>query len=95
MDEHQSVGAPYEVKGFPTLKFFGDDKSKPIDYNGGRDAESIRKFSLDQVVSTVNGRTKSAKQEKKSGNSSSAGSANTNSSRSDKDVITLTDSTFD
>jgi protein disulfide-isomerase A6 len=82
------------VKGFPTIKFFGDDKSKPIDYGGGRDADSIRKFSLDQIVSTVNGRTKNAKKEKSAG-SSSAGSENTNSSRSDKDVITLTDKTFD
>ena len=32
MDAHPSLGQPYDVKGFPTLKFFGADKSKPIDY---------------------------------------------------------------
>ncbi len=51
MDAHQSVGQPYDVKGFPTIKFFGNDKSKPMDYNSGRDADSIRKFALDQTVS--------------------------------------------
>ena len=33
MTKHQSVGQPYKVEGFPTLKFFGLDKKKPIDYN--------------------------------------------------------------
>lgn len=47
MTEHQSVGQPYDVKGFPTIKFFGNDKSKPQDFNGGRDADSIRKWALD------------------------------------------------
>lgn len=47
MTEHQSVGQPYDVKGFPTIKFFGNDKSSPQDFNGGRDADSIRKWALD------------------------------------------------
>ena len=47
MDAHQSLGQPYDVKGFPTLKFFGTDKKKPMDYNSGRDADSIRKYALD------------------------------------------------
>lgn len=54
MTEHQSVGAPYNVSGFPTIKFFGNDKQKPMDYNSGRDADSIRKFALDQTVAQVN-----------------------------------------
>lgn len=33
MTTDQSVGSPYGIKGFPTLKFFGLDKKKPIDYN--------------------------------------------------------------
>lgn len=35
MTQHQSVGAPYNVQGFPTIKIFGLDKKKPADYNGG------------------------------------------------------------
>jgi len=34
MDKHQSLGAPYEVRGFPTIKIFGAEKSRPTDYNG-------------------------------------------------------------
>ena len=31
-----------DIQGFPTLKFYGKDKSQaPIDYNGGRDADGI------------------------------------------------------
>jgi hypothetical protein len=31
-----------EIEAFPTLKFYGKDKSQPpIDYNGARDTEGI------------------------------------------------------
>ena len=33
-DEHQSLGGQYGVRGFPTIKIFGADKKKPIDYQG-------------------------------------------------------------
>jgi len=38
--------ADVEVQGFPTLKYFaaGDDGKTIIDYNGGRDLESLIKF---------------------------------------------------
>ncbi len=29
MTKHQSVGSPYNVKGFPTIKFFGLNKKSP------------------------------------------------------------------
>ena len=32
MDAHASVGQPYGIQGFPTIKFFGNDKSKPMAY---------------------------------------------------------------
>ena len=34
MDQHQSVGGPYGIRGFPTIKIFGYDKNSPKDYNG-------------------------------------------------------------
>ena len=34
MDEHKSVGQPYNVRGFPTIKVFGLNKNTPEDYNG-------------------------------------------------------------
>jgi protein disulfide-isomerase A6 len=33
-DEHQSLGGQYGIQGFPTIKVFGLDKSKPTDYQG-------------------------------------------------------------
>ena len=32
MTTDQSVGEPYGIQGFPTIKFFGFDKQKPADY---------------------------------------------------------------
>ena len=34
MTEHQSVGGPYGIQGFPTIKVFGANKQKPLDYQG-------------------------------------------------------------
>ena len=34
MDEHQSVGSPYGITGFPTIKIFGYDKEDPKAYQG-------------------------------------------------------------
>jgi len=34
MTEHQSVGAPYGIQGFPTIKVFGSNKQNPSDYQG-------------------------------------------------------------
>ncbi|VBB29749.1 unnamed protein product [Acanthocheilonema viteae] len=34
MTQHQSVGAPYNVQGFPTIKIFGVDKKAPMEYQG-------------------------------------------------------------
>ena len=36
-DAHQSLGAQYGVRGFPTIKIFGADKNKPEDYQGRLD----------------------------------------------------------
>ncbi len=46
MTTDQQVGQPYNIQGFPTIKFFGLDKKKPIDYNGQRTAQAIVDFLL-------------------------------------------------
>lgn len=33
-DDHKSLGGRYGVSGFPTIKIFGADKKKPMDYQG-------------------------------------------------------------
>jgi len=56
MTENEALGQPYGIQGFPTIKFFGFDKKKPVDYDSGRDAESIRKYALKMVTKEVNAR---------------------------------------
>ena len=41
--QHQSVCDQYDVKGFPTIKFFGRDKSGAEDYSGARVAAALTK----------------------------------------------------
>lgn len=64
-DEHKDLGGRYGVRGFPTIKIFGENKYKPEDYNGGRTAEDI-----------VNGALAAAKRKAKAsfGGGSSGGS---------------------
>lgn len=37
MTTDERVGAPYKIEGFPTLKWFGDNKKSPVNYEGGRE----------------------------------------------------------
>ena len=92
-DKHGDIGGKYGIKGFPTLKFFGNDKKNPIDFNGGRDADSIRKWALDQTVSEVNKRTKKAKS-KDTGANSGTNENKSSGPASDKFVTVLTDNNF-
>jgi protein disulfide-isomerase A6 len=91
-DSNKHVGGPYDVKGFPTLKWFGFDKKKPMSYESGRDADSIRKWALSQLNTEVKNRV-----DGKGGSSGSSGKSNNKSKgpATDKDVIILTDDNFD
>lgn len=89
MDEHQSVGAPYGIQGFPTIKIFGTNKNSPSDYNGGRTAQAIVDEALSQLRSIVRQRLGGG-----GGGGSSSGSGGSKSSDS-KDVVELTDSNFE
>ena len=83
------------MQGFPTLKFFGFDKKNPVDYNSGRDAESIRKFALEKVNSEVNARAK-GKGGKSSGSQQKQQQQQSGGGKADgSDVIVLTESNFD
>jgi protein disulfide-isomerase A6 len=55
-DKHGSLGSKYNVEGFPTIKVFGADKSKPEDYDGGRTADAIVKAALQAAKKVSNGR---------------------------------------
>lgn len=47
-DEEKSLCGDYGIQGFPTLKWFGKNKQRPQDYQGGRDAAAIQEFALAQ-----------------------------------------------
>ena len=55
-DEHKHLGQQNHVQGFPTIKIFGANKKTPMDYQGGRTADSIAKAALkaleDQAIIT-------------------------------------------
>ena len=57
MTTDQEAGAAYGIQGFPTIKFFGFDKSKPADYQGQRDDGSIINYALEKVGSEVRKRS--------------------------------------
>ena len=46
MDAHGSVGGPYNVKVFPTMKVFGANKRSPQDYNGKKFAVVVVAYCL-------------------------------------------------
>ncbi|VDM75010.1 unnamed protein product [Strongylus vulgaris] len=85
MTQHQSVGAPYNVQGFPTIKIFGADKKKPTDYN----AQSIADATLAEAKRVVSGRLGG-----KSSGSSGSGDHGGGSGGA-TDVIELTDANFE
>ena len=42
VDSTENEVAGVDIQGFPTLKFWGKDKTaEPIEFNGGRDADGI------------------------------------------------------
>jgi len=86
MDAHSSVGSPYGIRGFPTIKVFGYDKSSPADYQGGRTADAITSHAMQALKEMVADRASGGKKKQQSGGSDNTGSSD--------DVVTLTDSNF-
>lgn len=91
MDSDREAGASYGISGFPTLKLFGANKNSPIDYNGGRDANALIKWAMDQAQQAVMSRLNGGSSSQQSGSQSNqGGSANSGPS----DVVTLTTGNF-
>jgi protein disulfide-isomerase A6 len=91
MTAHQSVGAPYNVQGFPTIKIFGANKQKPQDYQGARSAQAIVDSAMSQLRTLVNDRLSG----KTSGGGSGDRASGKKTAGDEKDVIELTDSNFE
>ncbi len=99
-DEEKILSGKYGIKGFPTVKFFGLNKDKPVDYNSARKAESVVDFMFEKARSIANVRLNG---KSSSSSSSSSGSQQkqqqqkqkTTEPGNEKDVIELTDDNFD
>lgn len=89
MTENESVGAPYGISGFPTIKFFGAKKQSPVDYNLGRTAKDIVGFVMDQAKSIALSRLGGS-----AGSSSSGSGSGSRSSGGADTVVVLTESNF-
>ncbi|KNC81549.1 hypothetical protein SARC_06139 [Sphaeroforma arctica JP610] len=46
----QQIAGRYQIKGYPTIKVFGKNKSKPSDYNGPREADGIVAYAKDLAI---------------------------------------------
>jgi len=100
MDAHPQLGQPYEVKGFPTIKFFAINKNKPVDFQGGRTAKDITEWVLSQakqiVSARLSGKAGSSSSGSSNGGSSGGGSSGSGSSgKKGSQVVTLTAANFD
>lgn len=93
-DQHKALASQFGVSGFPTIKIFGEDKSKPTDYRGERTAKGIVDAALSEARKVARSRLSGGGSKKKP--SSSSSSSSSKSSKSSKsDVVTLTDDNFD
>jgi protein disulfide-isomerase A6 len=60
MENDRKVGEPYNVQGYPTIKFFGKDKSKPVGYESGeRTFDKFVDYCVNQVKDEVRARSAS------------------------------------
>lgn len=85
--EDQATMQAYGVQGFPTLKWFGENKKSAEDYNGARTAKGLVDFAL-QKVSSLAGKRLGQKVDAGSSGSGSGGSGG-------GDTVVLTDANFD
>lgn len=90
LDTHQSVGGPYNIRGFPTIKIFGTNKNSPKEYQGGRTAQSIVDTAMQELQAIVRDRMSGRRS---GGGGSSSGGSGGGSGGSD--VVTLTDANFE
>lgn len=51
-DREKALGKKFDIKGFPTIKWFDGKSEQPEDYNGGRDLDSLTKFVEEKVGSS-------------------------------------------
>eukprot|EP00127_Corallochytrium_limacisporum_P002473 Clim_evm30s128 gene=Clim_evmTU30s128 len=95
-DAHQSLAAKYGVRGFPTIKTFGSDKSKPNDHAGERVASAFISSALRTAkdVALARAEGKSQGGSAKSGGSSGGGYGSPNEPGGGRNVVKLNQANF-
>jgi len=98
-DKERAIGGKYGVHGFPTVKFFGLHKDKPVDYDKARTAQAVIDFMFDKAKSIVNARL-NVKKEQTNSNTNNSNQQQQQQRKApetgnEKDVIELTDDNFD
>ncbi|KAI8814042.1 disulfide isomerase-like 2-1-like protein [Cladochytrium replicatum] len=53
-DQHKTLGSRFDVKGFPTIKWFPKGSTTPVDYSGGRALDDFLDFIKDKSGVTAN-----------------------------------------
>lgn len=60
MDEERKAGEPYNVQGYPTIKFFGNNKKSPLAFESGeRTFDKFVEYSIQQMKSEIKKRSTS------------------------------------
>lgn len=90
VDQHKELGGRFGIQGFPTIKIFAGDKSKPEEYKGPRNAAGMIAEALRLATVVANDRMAGRGKSSSGGNKSGGGSKKGNPA----DVVELTDSIF-
>ena len=60
MDTERKAGEPYNIQGYPTIKFFGKNKKSPLGYESAeRTFDKFVQYSLKQLKDEVKSRAAS------------------------------------
>ena len=63
-EEERDLAGKYKIDGFPTVLFFGEDKTKTEEYEGNRKADKIVDYLFDKAKNIINKKLTEKKDEK-------------------------------
>lgn len=91
---NEKLAQQYRIEGFPTVKIFGADKKKPIDYQGARTSDAVVSEGMKAANALVKDRKKGGSS-KKEETKSKSGSKTKDKNAKAGSVITLTEDNFE
>ena len=63
-EEERDLAGKYKIDGFPTVLFFGEDKTKTEEYEGDRKADKIVEYLFGKAKNVINKKLENKKGEK-------------------------------